>query len=81
MASESEYLKSLFGLGGKTALITGGTRGIGAALSVALYVYLVPLTHESKYRILLRLSEGHRLEQILFSFSEIPVVARMRNLL
>jgi NADP-dependent 3-hydroxy acid dehydrogenase YdfG len=38
MASESEYLNSLFGLAGKTALITGGTRGIGAALIVALYV-------------------------------------------
>lgn len=36
MSSDLEYLQSVFGLGGKTALVTGGTRGIGAALSLAL---------------------------------------------
>lgn len=30
------YLDTLFGLKGKTALVSGGTRGIGAALVVAL---------------------------------------------
>ncbi|MCJ1365019.1 hypothetical protein MMC16_004137 [Acarospora aff. strigata] len=32
----AQYLTSLFGLQGKTVLITGGTRGIGAGLTVAL---------------------------------------------
>lgn len=32
----AQYLLSLFGLQGKTVLITGGTRGIGAGLTVAL---------------------------------------------
>ncbi|CAD6588878.1 MAG: hypothetical protein CYPHOPRED_004563 [Cyphobasidiales sp. Tagirdzhanova-0007] len=32
----SSYLDSLFGLGGKTALITGATRGIGKSIAVAL---------------------------------------------
>ncbi|KIM94673.1 hypothetical protein OIDMADRAFT_45619 [Oidiodendron maius Zn] len=36
MTSASDYLTSLFGLIGKTALVTGGTRGIGAALGIAL---------------------------------------------
>lgn len=34
--NSAQYLGSLFGLQGKTALITGGTRGIGAGLTVAL---------------------------------------------
>ena len=34
--SSAQYLVSLFGLQGKTVLITGGTRGIGAGLTVAL---------------------------------------------
>lgn len=36
MTSTSDYLNSLFGLARKTAIVTGGTRGIGAALSIAL---------------------------------------------
>ena len=32
----SEYLTSLFGLSGKTALVTGGARGIGRQIAVAL---------------------------------------------
>ena len=35
-SSMSSYLDSLFGLGGKTALITGATRGIGKSIAVAL---------------------------------------------
>ena len=34
--NSAQYLVSLFGLQGKTVLITGGTRGIGAGLTVAL---------------------------------------------
>ncbi|KAL7267829.1 hypothetical protein RUND412_009568 [Rhizina undulata] len=34
--AESNYLHSLFSLGGKTVLITGGTRGIGSELTLAL---------------------------------------------
>jgi hypothetical protein len=38
MASDSiaDYLLSLFGLKGKTALLMGGTRGMRRGLSVAL---------------------------------------------
>lgn len=32
----AEYLQSLFGLQGKTALCTGATRGIGASMALAL---------------------------------------------
>ena len=35
-ASPQDYLSSLFGLSGKTALITGATRGIGASMALAL---------------------------------------------
>lgn len=34
--SQQDYLTDLFGLSGKTALITGGTRGIGASMALAL---------------------------------------------
>jgi NADPH:quinone reductase-like Zn-dependent oxidoreductase len=34
--SPQDYLCDLFGLSGKTALITGGTRGIGASMALAL---------------------------------------------
>ena len=31
-----DFLKSIFGLDGMTALVTGGTRGIGQAMALAL---------------------------------------------
>lgn len=36
MSQGNQYLTSLFGLEGKTALITGGTRGIGQTMTLAL---------------------------------------------
>lgn len=36
MSSPNQYLDNLFGLSGRTALVTGGTRGIGQRMAVAL---------------------------------------------
>ena len=36
MASSSSFLNGLFSLTGQTALVTGGTRGIGQAVAIGL---------------------------------------------
>ena len=36
MSNSSSYLEKLFGLGGKRAIVTGATRGIGQAMALAL---------------------------------------------
>ena len=59
----NQYLSDLFGLNGKTAVLTGATRGIGASLALALasagadlvllQVSHYVLTHESPLTVVL----------------------------